>query len=175
MRNKRKRNGLVFCTVVALHFISKQWCQNKITLFTSKINYILRDIGSSLPELLWKLVEVIPQGCRLRYKSKNITWIFFLWVVFFNSYIIYICIIIYVCSWSSYHVDEKNHLFSLKEKMDEEIWTTKGRGRGLPDLSGWVKTEWSQPAIEWAISVFCQTCHVKRPIWKTYSCNILAS
>ena len=30
-----------------------------------------RDIGSSLPELLWKLVEVIPQGCRLRLGMTN--------------------------------------------------------------------------------------------------------
>jgi len=30
-----------------------------------------RDIGSSLPELLWKLVEVIPDGCRLRLGMTN--------------------------------------------------------------------------------------------------------
>jgi len=30
-----------------------------------------RDIGSSLPELLWKLVEVIPEGCRLRLGMTN--------------------------------------------------------------------------------------------------------
>ncbi|KAJ8924551.1 hypothetical protein NQ315_000700 [Exocentrus adspersus] len=30
-----------------------------------------RDIGSSLPELLWKLVEVIPKGCRLRLGMTN--------------------------------------------------------------------------------------------------------
>ncbi|XP_066147732.1 threonylcarbamoyladenosine tRNA methylthiotransferase isoform X1 [Euwallacea fornicatus] len=30
-----------------------------------------RDIGSSLPELLWKLVEVIPNGCRLRLGMTN--------------------------------------------------------------------------------------------------------
>ncbi|KAK9887168.1 hypothetical protein WA026_020623 [Henosepilachna vigintioctopunctata] len=30
-----------------------------------------RDIGSSLPELLWMLVEVIPKGCRLRLGMTN--------------------------------------------------------------------------------------------------------
>ena len=30
-----------------------------------------RDIGTSLPELLWKLVEVIPEGCRLRLGMTN--------------------------------------------------------------------------------------------------------
>lgn len=30
-----------------------------------------RDIGSSLPELLWQLVEVIPKGCRLRLGMTN--------------------------------------------------------------------------------------------------------
>ncbi|RZC35991.1 threonylcarbamoyladenosine tRNA methylthiotransferase, partial [Asbolus verrucosus] len=30
-----------------------------------------RDIGTSLPELLWKLVEVIPKGCRLRLGMTN--------------------------------------------------------------------------------------------------------
>lgn len=30
-----------------------------------------RDIGSSLPELLWQLVEVIPEGCRLRLGMTN--------------------------------------------------------------------------------------------------------
>lgn len=30
-----------------------------------------RDIGTSLPELLWKLVEVIPDGCRLRLGMTN--------------------------------------------------------------------------------------------------------
>jgi len=30
-----------------------------------------RDIGSSLPELLWKLVEVIPEGCMLRIGMTN--------------------------------------------------------------------------------------------------------
>ncbi|XP_059058007.1 threonylcarbamoyladenosine tRNA methylthiotransferase [Achroia grisella] len=30
-----------------------------------------RDIGSSLPELLWRLVEVIPEGCRLRLGMTN--------------------------------------------------------------------------------------------------------
>jgi len=30
-----------------------------------------RDIGSSLPELLWKLVDVIPEGCRLRLGMTN--------------------------------------------------------------------------------------------------------
>nr|XP_023027575.1 threonylcarbamoyladenosine tRNA methylthiotransferase [Leptinotarsa decemlineata] len=30
-----------------------------------------RDIGTSLPELLWQLVEVIPQGCRLRLGMTN--------------------------------------------------------------------------------------------------------
>lgn len=30
-----------------------------------------RDIGSSLPELLWKLVEVIPEGCMLRVGMTN--------------------------------------------------------------------------------------------------------
>ncbi|XP_045495847.1 threonylcarbamoyladenosine tRNA methylthiotransferase [Colias croceus] len=30
-----------------------------------------RDIGTSLPELLWKLVEVIPAGCRLRLGMTN--------------------------------------------------------------------------------------------------------
>ncbi|XP_046968904.1 threonylcarbamoyladenosine tRNA methylthiotransferase [Vanessa cardui] len=30
-----------------------------------------RDIGTTLPELLWKLVEVIPEGCRLRLGMTN--------------------------------------------------------------------------------------------------------
>jgi len=30
-----------------------------------------RDIGTSLPELLWKLVEVIPEGCMLRVGMTN--------------------------------------------------------------------------------------------------------
>ncbi|XP_041987453.1 threonylcarbamoyladenosine tRNA methylthiotransferase [Aricia agestis] len=30
-----------------------------------------RDIGTSLPELLWQLVEVIPEGCRLRLGMTN--------------------------------------------------------------------------------------------------------
>lgn len=30
-----------------------------------------RDIGSSLPELLWKLIEVIPEGCRMRIGMTN--------------------------------------------------------------------------------------------------------
>nr|CAI5857298.1 unnamed protein product [Callosobruchus analis] len=30
-----------------------------------------RDIGTSLPELLWKLVKVIPEGCRLRLGMTN--------------------------------------------------------------------------------------------------------
>lgn len=30
-----------------------------------------RDIGSSLPELLWKLIEVIPDGCRMRIGMTN--------------------------------------------------------------------------------------------------------
>jgi len=30
-----------------------------------------RDIGSDLPQLLWKLVEVIPEGCRLRLGMTN--------------------------------------------------------------------------------------------------------
>lgn len=30
-----------------------------------------RDIGSSLPELLWKLIEVIPNGCRMRIGMTN--------------------------------------------------------------------------------------------------------
>lgn len=30
-----------------------------------------RDIGTSLPELLWSLVEVIPEGCRLRLGMTN--------------------------------------------------------------------------------------------------------
>ncbi|XP_057664617.1 threonylcarbamoyladenosine tRNA methylthiotransferase [Diorhabda carinulata] len=30
-----------------------------------------RDIGTTLPELLWKLVEVIPKGCRLRLGMTN--------------------------------------------------------------------------------------------------------
>ncbi|XP_006621185.1 threonylcarbamoyladenosine tRNA methylthiotransferase [Apis dorsata] len=30
-----------------------------------------RDIGSSLPELLWKLIEVIPNGCRIRIGMTN--------------------------------------------------------------------------------------------------------
>jgi len=30
-----------------------------------------RDIGTSLPELLWKLVDVIPEGCRLRLGMTN--------------------------------------------------------------------------------------------------------
>ncbi len=30
-----------------------------------------RDIGTSLPELLWRLVEVIPEGCRLRVGMTN--------------------------------------------------------------------------------------------------------
>lgn len=30
-----------------------------------------RDIGTSLPELLWKLVEVIPDGARLRVGMTN--------------------------------------------------------------------------------------------------------
>lgn len=30
-----------------------------------------RDIGVTLPELLWKLVEVIPEGCRLRLGMTN--------------------------------------------------------------------------------------------------------
>ncbi|KAF7272415.1 hypothetical protein GWI33_014802 [Rhynchophorus ferrugineus] len=30
-----------------------------------------RDINSSLPELLWKLVEIIPEGCRLRLGMTN--------------------------------------------------------------------------------------------------------
>lgn len=30
-----------------------------------------RDIGTSLPELLWRLVEVIPEGCRLRLGMTN--------------------------------------------------------------------------------------------------------
>ncbi|XP_017780309.1 PREDICTED: threonylcarbamoyladenosine tRNA methylthiotransferase [Nicrophorus vespilloides] len=30
-----------------------------------------RDIGTSLPDLLWKLVEVIPEGCRLRLGMTN--------------------------------------------------------------------------------------------------------
>lgn len=30
-----------------------------------------RDIGTSLPELLWKLVQVIPEGCRLRLGMTN--------------------------------------------------------------------------------------------------------
>ena len=30
-----------------------------------------RDIGVSLPELLWKLVEVIPEGARLRLGMTN--------------------------------------------------------------------------------------------------------
>lgn len=29
------------------------------------------DIGVSLPELLWQLVEVIPEGCRLRLGMTN--------------------------------------------------------------------------------------------------------
>ena len=30
-----------------------------------------RDIGVTLPDLLWKLVEVIPDGCRLRIGMTN--------------------------------------------------------------------------------------------------------
>lgn len=30
-----------------------------------------RDIGTSLPELLWQLVDVIPNGCRLRLGMTN--------------------------------------------------------------------------------------------------------
>lgn len=30
-----------------------------------------RDIGVTLPELLWRLVEVIPEGCRLRLGMTN--------------------------------------------------------------------------------------------------------
>lgn len=30
-----------------------------------------RDIGTSLPELLWQLVEIIPEGCRLRLGMTN--------------------------------------------------------------------------------------------------------
>lgn len=30
-----------------------------------------RDIGVTLPDLLWKLVEVIPEGCRLRLGMTN--------------------------------------------------------------------------------------------------------
>lgn len=30
-----------------------------------------RDIGTSLPNLLWQLVEVIPEGCRLRLGMTN--------------------------------------------------------------------------------------------------------
>lgn len=30
-----------------------------------------RDIGVTLPELLWQLVEVIPEGCRLRLGMTN--------------------------------------------------------------------------------------------------------
>lgn len=30
-----------------------------------------RDIGSSLPILLWQLVEIIPEGCRLRLGMTN--------------------------------------------------------------------------------------------------------
>lgn len=30
-----------------------------------------RDIGASLPQLLWKLIDVIPNGCRLRLGMTN--------------------------------------------------------------------------------------------------------
>ena len=30
-----------------------------------------RDIGTSLPELLWQLVEVIPEGCMMRVGMTN--------------------------------------------------------------------------------------------------------
>lgn len=33
--------------------------------------YNRRDIGTSLPELLWKLTEVIPNGCMLRVGMTN--------------------------------------------------------------------------------------------------------
>ena len=37
-----------------------------------------------------------------------------------------------------------------------------------------VKTDWSQPAGSVTITDVYQTWHVKRPLWKTYSCKILA-
>jgi len=43
------------------------------------------DIGVTLPELLWKLVEVIPEGCRMRCGMTNPPYILeHLEVVHFN-------------------------------------------------------------------------------------------
>jgi hypothetical protein len=56
----RTSTASVLCTISKNDFIYFEY-------------FSCRDIGTSLPELLWQLVEVIPEGCRLRLgKEKSI-------------------------------------------------------------------------------------------------------
>lgn len=53
----------------ATHVFTEGVCE--IWLTSEDTGTYGRDIGSSLPELLWKLVEVIPDGCMLRLGMTN--------------------------------------------------------------------------------------------------------
>ena len=60
------------CVCVSLFvFVSAAEGVVEIWLTSEDLGAYGRDIGVSLPELLWKLVAVIPDGCMLRLGMTN--------------------------------------------------------------------------------------------------------